>query len=154
VGARPQSAEGRCGRPHSGPDYTDDRYFTDASRRCRATVTRRCSSGCSTTRTSRSSLVSSSRRRWRRAPPTCLHGAIDAYFGYRFGKLPYRSLRFEHEHLPDTPRFQPVGRSTTRTTHAYTRITEFKHLTGQQHPGPRSCASTRSGRGPLLPDTD
>jgi UDP-galactopyranose mutase len=62
-------------------------------------------------------------------------GPIDAYFGYRFGKLPYRSLRFEHEHLRDRPRFQPVGTVNYPNDHAYTRITEFKHLTGQEHAG-------------------
>jgi len=62
-------------------------------------------------------------------------GPIDAYFGYRFGRLPYRSLRFEHEHLPDTPRFQSVGTVNYPNDHAFTRITEFKHLTGQEHPG-------------------
>lgn len=62
-------------------------------------------------------------------------GPIDAYFDYRFGRLPYRSLRFEHEHLADTVQFQPVGTVNYPNDHAYTRITEFKHLTGQQHPG-------------------
>lgn len=62
-------------------------------------------------------------------------GPIDAYFGFRFGKLPYRSLRFEHQHLPDTPEYQPVGTVNYPNDHAYTRITEFKHLTGQQHRG-------------------
>jgi len=62
-------------------------------------------------------------------------GPIDAYFGYRFGKLPYRSLRFEHEHLPDVGQFQETGTINYPNDHAYTRITEFKHLTGQQHAG-------------------
>lgn len=35
-------------------------------------------------------------------------GPIDA-FCYRFGKLPYRSLRFEHQHLPDAAQYQSVG---------------------------------------------
>ncbi len=62
-------------------------------------------------------------------------GPIDAYFGYRFGKLPYRSLRFEHQHLPDTAQYQPVGTVNYPNDHDYTRITEFRHLTGQQHSG-------------------
>lgn len=62
-------------------------------------------------------------------------GPIDAYFDYRFGRLPYRSLRFEHEHLPGTGQYQPVGTVNYPNDHAYTRITEFKHLTGQQHTG-------------------
>lgn len=62
-------------------------------------------------------------------------GPIDAYFGYCYGKLPYRSLSFGHSHLPDVPRFQAVGTVNYPNDHAFTRITEFKHLTGQQHPG-------------------
>jgi UDP-galactopyranose mutase len=62
-------------------------------------------------------------------------GPIDAYFDHCFGRLPYRSLRFEHEHLPGVARFQLVGTINYPNDHAYTRITEFKHLTGQEHPG-------------------
>lgn len=62
-------------------------------------------------------------------------GPIDAYFDFRFGRLPYRSLRFEHEHLPAVDRYQEVGTVNYPNDHAYTRITEFKHLTGQQHVG-------------------
>jgi UDP-galactopyranose mutase len=61
-------------------------------------------------------------------------GPIDAFYGYCFGKLPYRSLRFEHEHLPGTAQYQRVGTINYPNDHAYTRITEFKHLTGQDHP--------------------
>jgi len=53
----------------------------------------------------------------------------------RFAECPYRSLRFEHEHLPDVARHQPVGTVNYPNDHAYTRITEFKHLTGQTHTG-------------------
>ncbi|MHB1282740.1 MAG: UDP-galactopyranose mutase [Sulfuriferula sp.] len=66
---------------------------------------------------------------------TVYTGPIDAYFDYRFGKLPYRSLRFEHEHLADSEWFQPVGTVNYPNEYAYTRITEFKHATGQSHPG-------------------
>jgi len=62
-------------------------------------------------------------------------GPIDAYFDYRFGALPYRSLRFEHEHVDGVARYQPVGTVNFPNDHAYTRITEFKHLTGQQAKG-------------------
>jgi UDP-galactopyranose mutase len=62
-------------------------------------------------------------------------GPIDEYFDYCFGPLPYRSLRFEHEHLPHTARYQEVGTVNYPNDHAYTRITEFKHLTGQEHAG-------------------
>jgi UDP-galactopyranose mutase len=62
-------------------------------------------------------------------------GPIDSYFGHCHGPLPYRSLRFEHEHIPGSRRFQPVGTVNYPNDHAYTRITEFKHLTGQEHAG-------------------
>src|SRR5690606_6144929 len=62
-------------------------------------------------------------------------GPIDAYYGHRFGELPYRSLRFEHEHLAGVAQYQPVGTVNYPNDHDYTRITEFKHLTGQKHPG-------------------
>lgn len=47
--------------------------------------------------------------------------------------LPYRSLRFEHCHLAQA-QFQPVTTVNYPNEEAYTRITEFKHLTGQVHP--------------------
>ena len=59
-------------------------------------------------------------------------GPVDEFFEYRFGKLPYRSLRFEHVTLDESWR-QPVGVVNYPQTHAYTRITEYKHLTGQRH---------------------
>jgi UDP-galactopyranose mutase len=62
-------------------------------------------------------------------------GPIDAYFDFRFGHLPYRSLRFEHEHLPGVAQFQQTGTINYPNDHAYTRITEFRHLTGQPHAG-------------------
>ena len=62
-------------------------------------------------------------------------GPIDAYFDYRFGELPYRSLRFEHEHLPDTPRYQQAPTINYPNERDYIRVTEFKHVTGQEHPG-------------------
>jgi UDP-galactopyranose mutase len=62
-------------------------------------------------------------------------GPIDAFFDYRFGKLPYRSLRFEHEYLPDQQKVQQVGTVNYPNDHEYTRITEFKHLTGQECKG-------------------
>ncbi len=62
-------------------------------------------------------------------------GPIDEYFDFCFGKLPYRSLFFEHEHLPTVQKFQQVGTINYPNDHEYTRITEFKHLTGQEHSG-------------------
>jgi UDP-galactopyranose mutase len=59
-------------------------------------------------------------------------GPIDAFFDYRYGPLPYRSLDFRFE-THDTERLQPVAVVNYPNEHAYTRITEFKHLTGQVH---------------------
>ncbi|MDE2486289.1 MAG: UDP-galactopyranose mutase [Alphaproteobacteria bacterium] len=61
-------------------------------------------------------------------------GPIDAYFDYRFGKLPYRSLEFRHEIL-DQEWFQPVGTvNYPDEAVPYTRISEYKHMTGQSCP--------------------
>ena len=61
-------------------------------------------------------------------------GPIDEYFEYRFGKLPYRSLKFEHKQL-DQEQFQAVGTVNYPSEDVpYTRISEYKHLTGQVHP--------------------
>jgi UDP-galactopyranose mutase len=62
-------------------------------------------------------------------------GPIDAYFEHCYGALPYRSLSFAHEHLAETAQYQPVGTVNYPNDHDYTRITEFKHLTGEQHAG-------------------
>lgn len=59
-------------------------------------------------------------------------GPIDEFFDYRHGKLPYRSLRFHHETY-DRPRFQPAPVVNYPNEQLYTRITEFKYLTGQEH---------------------
>jgi UDP-galactopyranose mutase len=66
---------------------------------------------------------------------TIFSGPVDEYYGHRYGRLPYRSLRFEHEHLPHCSQYQAVGTVNYPNDHAYTRITEFKHLTGQAHAG-------------------
>jgi UDP-galactopyranose mutase len=60
-------------------------------------------------------------------------GPIDEYFDHRFGPLPYRSLRFEFA-TADREVFQPAAVVNYPNEHAYTRITEFKYLTGQVHP--------------------
>jgi UDP-galactopyranose mutase len=59
-------------------------------------------------------------------------GPIDEYFDYQFGRLPYRSLEFRFETL-ETPLHQPVAVINYPNENAYTRVTEFKHLTGQVH---------------------
>jgi UDP-galactopyranose mutase len=59
-------------------------------------------------------------------------GPIDEYFDYRFGKLPYRSLRFRHENRK-VAKFQPAAVINYPNEHDYTRVTEFRYLTGQTH---------------------
>lgn len=66
---------------------------------------------------------------------TVFTGPIDAYFGFCYGRLAYRSLRFEHQHVADMQQWQPVGTVNYPNEHDYTRVTEFKHLTGQHHRG-------------------
>ncbi len=66
---------------------------------------------------------------------TIYTGSIDDYFEHRLGRLPYRSLRFEHEHHAGMIQYQPTGTVNYPNEHDYTRITEFKHLTGQQVAG-------------------
>jgi UDP-galactopyranose mutase len=61
-------------------------------------------------------------------------GPIDEYFDFRFGKLPYRSLQFDHQTL-DQEWHQPVAVVNYPDPEVpYTRISEYKHLTGQQAP--------------------
>ncbi len=64
---------------------------------------------------------------------TIYTGPVDEFFGFRYGKLPYRSLAFAHE-THETERFQPAPVVNYPNEHAYTRCTEFKWLTGQVHP--------------------
>ncbi len=59
-------------------------------------------------------------------------GPVDEFFDFRFGKLPYRSLRFQHETL-DTGQLQAVAVINYPDERPYTRVTEFKHLSGQYH---------------------
>ena len=60
-------------------------------------------------------------------------GPIDEFFGYCYGKLPYRSLEFRFE-THDRPVFQPAPVVNYPNDHEHTRVTEFKYLTGQTHP--------------------
>lgn len=63
-------------------------------------------------------------------------GSIDEFYNYRFGELPYRCVSFEFENLPKE-HYQDVAVVNYPNDYDYTRITEFKHLTGQQ-----SCSTT------------
>jgi UDP-galactopyranose mutase len=59
-------------------------------------------------------------------------GPVDEYFDYRYGKLPYRSLDFKHE-THNASVFQSAPVINYPNEHLYTRVTEFKYLTGQEH---------------------
>lgn len=59
-------------------------------------------------------------------------GPIDAFFDFKHGKLPYRSIRFEHRTLAQEA-FQQTGTVNYPNDYGYTRISEFKHITGQRH---------------------
>lgn len=60
-------------------------------------------------------------------------GMIDELFDFCYGELPYRSLRFEYDTY-DMNYKQSVGQLNSPNGYDFTRITEFKYLTGQQHP--------------------
>ncbi len=60
-------------------------------------------------------------------------GPIDGYFNYCYGKLPYRSLEFKFETL-EAEKHLATGTVNFPNEHPYTRITDFKYLTGQKHP--------------------
>jgi UDP-galactopyranose mutase len=60
-------------------------------------------------------------------------GPVDAFFDYRYGLLPYRSLEFVFE-THEREVFQAGPVINYPNEHEYTRITEFKYLTGQSHP--------------------
>ena len=60
-------------------------------------------------------------------------GPIDEFFDFRYGKLPYRSLHFQFETSRGTSLQQPVAVINYPNDHDYTRVTEFRHLTGQEN---------------------
>ncbi|MBN2069270.1 MAG: NAD(P)-binding protein [Opitutales bacterium] len=78
---------------------------------------------------------------------TFFTGPIDAYYGYCFGALPYRSLRFEQEHYKEEQLleratisgkqgfWQPELQVNYPNDYEFTRIVELKHITGQNHTG-------------------
>ena len=66
-------------------------------------------------------------------------GAVDELFGCRFGRLPYRTLDFQFETHP-VDFYQSHGTVNYTVSEPWTRITEFKHLTGQHLPGQTTIA--------------
>ena len=65
--------------------------------------------------------------------PIVYTGPLDELFIGRFGRLPYRSLDFVYETYDEEYKL-PCGTVNYTVTEDYTRITEFKHLTGQKAP--------------------
>jgi UDP-galactopyranose mutase len=59
-------------------------------------------------------------------------GPVDYFYDYCLGKLPYRSIEFKFQTI-DEACFQQTGTINFPNEHLYTRVTEFKHLTGQKH---------------------
>ena len=136
---------------------TDDRYFTDTFQAMPSdgyTRDVRADARPSADRDAHSASTSATSRDEVDADHIIYTGPIDEYFDFRFGKLPYRSLKFDHQTL-DQEQFQPVAvRSTIRRQDVpYTRISEYKHLTGQEHPQTTHHLRISVGRGrSLLPD--
>jgi UDP-galactopyranose mutase len=116
---------------------TDDRYFSDSFQKMPADGYTNMFARILDHRNIRVELGVDFREFRKRATWKLLiyTGPIDEYFDLCFGRLPYRSLRFEHDHLPNIERFQSVGTVNYPNDHKFTRITEFKHLTGQSHSG-------------------
>jgi UDP-galactopyranose mutase len=123
-----------CGRIPTRFD-DDDRYFTDAFQAMpkdgyTAMVTRMLAHPGIEVVTGCDFASITDRARFNHVIYT---GPIDEYFEYKFGRLPYRSLRFEFE-TRDVAWAQPAGCVNEPSEDVpFTRTTEYKHLTGQQH---------------------
>ena len=78
-------------------------------------------------------------------------GPVDEFFDYRYGRLPYRSLQFKFETL-DQEVAQAAPVINYPNDGPWTRVTEFKYLTGQVHPKTTLVYELPDGRGrPVLP---
>lgn len=66
--------------------------------------------------------------------PVIYTGAADELFSCRFGRLPYRTLDFRFE-THKVSFYQSYGTVNYTVNEPFTRITEFKHMTGQILPG-------------------
>ena len=69
---------------------------------------------------------------------TVYTGAVDDYFDGGLGRLPYRAIEFEWETLGYS-RHQDAAVVNYPQTEAFTRVTEFKHFTRQEHPHTTIC---------------
>ncbi|SFK51200.1 UDP-galactopyranose mutase [Falsiroseomonas stagni] len=115
---------------------TDDRYFTDRFQAMprdgyTAMFARMLDQPGITVRTGMDFAEARKRFSFRRIIWT---GPVDEYFGFRYGKLPYRSLNFRHETL-DREWALPTGTVNHPAEETpFTRVSEYKWITGQQHP--------------------
>jgi UDP-galactopyranose mutase len=115
---------------------TDDRYFTDRFQAMprdgyTAMFARMLDQPGITVRTGLDFAEARKRFSFRRVIWT---GPVDEYFGFRYGKLPYRSLKFRHETL-DREWALPTGTVNHPAEETpFTRVSEYKWITGQQHP--------------------
>jgi UDP-galactopyranose mutase len=115
---------------------TDDRYFTDRFQAMprdgyTAMFARMLDQPGITVRTGMDFAEARKRFSFRRIIWT---GPVDEYFGFRYGKLPYRSLKFRHETL-DREWALPTGTVNHPAEETpFTRVSEYKWITGQQHP--------------------
>lgn len=73
-------------------------------------------------------------------------GPLDEFFDFRYGHLPYRSLRFDYETLPQES-YQSAGSVNYPNDHDFTRITEFKHFTKQCHSWTTICREYPTNEG-------
>jgi len=79
-------------------------------------------------------------------------GPIDTFFHYCFGKLQYRSLRFEWVHKKNLDFFQPSVQCNYPNDQEYTRIVESKHITKISGHGTTLCYEYPSSKGePFYP---
>lgn len=113
----------------------DDRYFTDKFQYMPAQGYTRMFERMLRNEKIKLVLNADYREVWRDIPYRRLifTGPIDEFFECKLGKLPYRSLRFDHQQL-DQEWFQPVATVNYPQDKDFTRVTEYKHLTGQKHP--------------------
>ncbi len=59
-------------------------------------------------------------------------GPLDYYFDYKYGRLEYRSLKFEEKTF-DCSSYQGAAVINYPNDHDYTRVSEYKKMTGQVH---------------------
>ncbi|HHO55480.1 MAG TPA: UDP-galactopyranose mutase [Trueperaceae bacterium] len=73
-------------------------------------------------------------------------GTVDSYFDYKLGKLPYRSLEFSFETI-DQEKLQEVATINYPNDYDFTRSTEMKQLTGQEHKKTVLCYEVSQAEG-------